>query len=53
MTHPHAGPPETFSNKEGPDTQQSYTAVRSNTTTQSDLGATRTQIYHSTDTTEE
>jgi len=48
MTHPHAGPPETSSNKEGPDT-----AIQGNTTTQSDLGTTRTRIYHSTDTTEE
>jgi len=53
MTHPHAGPPETSSNKEGPDTQQIHTAIRGNITTQSDLGATRTQIYHSTDMTEQ
>jgi hypothetical protein len=53
MTHPHTGPPETSSNKERSDTQQFYTAVQGNTTTQSDLGATRTWKYHSTDMTEE
>jgi hypothetical protein len=53
MTHPHAGPPETSSNKEGPDTQQYYIAVQGNTTTQGELGPTRTRKYHSTDTTEE